>query len=1174
LIPNWLIIVGSLAYVALLFAIAHRFDQRATSARSYTIVYSLSLAVFCTSWAFFGTIQQAAMTGWFFAPTYVGTLLLLFLGWRFLSKLVSVSQYNQITSISDFISSRYGKSQRLAGVITFITLVALIPYIALQLKALNTSYLMMTTTNVESSFQSPAWSYDSALYITLIMAVFSIIFGTRRVDATEHQTGIIHAIAFESIVKLLAFITLGIYICYHFFEGVFDVFNQAQSIPSIALQWQNSYSPLLFWTHALLGLLAIFCLPRQFHVLVVENRNIQDIKAARWIFSGYLVLINLFILPIAIAGLIYFNGTPISSDMYILAFPLSENSWFFSMLAYLGGFSAATGMIIIVSIVLSTMVSNDIVMPIAMRLQWLNKKKNTNLQHWLLNIRRAIIFVLLLLAFLYYRLIATSSELASIGLLSMSLVAQFAPAIIGGLYWKQANKQGVILGLTLGIAIWSYTLLIPALVNSGYLDLSLLVEGPFSISWLSPTSLFGNANFDPITSGVFWSLVANTLGLIYGSLNTRPTTMEKLQAIRFVSPRELNSEDETLFIENKVTLGDLFELCQRFIGLEKTHEFFGQLFPEGFNNNLKTQVANPSIIEQCQKRLSRVIGGSSAQIMMDTVTGKKRMALDQVVNLVDEASQVFTFNRSLLQSAMENISHGISVIDKDLKLVAWNRQYQKLFNYPDDLLTVGRPIADLLRFNAEQGLYGEGDIESQINKRLHDLRKATPHTFERIHNNSMVLKIQGNPMPGGGFVTVFIDITELRQKQQELARINATLEQRVQERTQRLLEINQELDRAKRTADEANQSKTRFLAAASHDILQPINAASLLTEALYETTHDSDIRSQLDLIQRSLNAADELLTDLLEISKVDAGVIQPHPKSIPLYPLLKDLCDEFDVIAKSKQLHLKLRFTPAIVYTDAKLLRRIIQNLISNAIRYSHRGKILVAARKRDNTLRIDVWDTGIGIAEDKQQQIFEEFTRLEQHKAQSGHGLGLAIVKRYASLLNYSIHLRSKLGKGSCFSIFVPLVDESYPKPIEQPNDTLVIDSHLNSQTTFSDLTVLCVDNDPSILQAMEQLLSQWGIHVYLCHGLHEVRKFSQNQSFDLLLVDYHLDDQQTGFDVIDHIRQFQQCPAILITADRSETTLSLAKNYNVPVLTKPIKAMKLRALIKNILRQQAELH
>ncbi len=1159
MIPNWLIIFCSLAYVAILFAIAHRFELRKTSAKSYTLVYSLSLAVFCTSWAFFGTIQQAAMTGWFFAPTYVGTLLLMFLGWRFLSKLVSVSKFNQITSIADFISSRYGKSQRLAGVITFIALIALIPYIALQLKALNSSYLMMTATSVESAFQSTSITADSALYITLLMAVFSVIFGTRRVDATEHQTGIIHAIAFESIIKLLAFITLGVYICYYFFDGISDVFNQAKNLTAISTQWQHNYSPLLFWTHALLGLLAIFCLPRQFHVLVVENRDINDVKTARWIFSGYLLLINLFILPIAIAGLIYFNGTPIASDMYILAFPLSEDSWLFSMFAYLGGFSAATSMIIIVSIVLSTMVSNDIVMPVAMRLQWLNKNKNNNVQHWLLNIRRAIIVILLFLAFLYYRLIATTSELASIGLLSMSLVAQFAPAIIGGLYWKQANKQGVVLGLIFGISIWCYTLLIPALANSGYLAIEFLEQGPFNIHWLSPNALFGNSNFDAITTGVFWSLLANTLGLIYGSLNTRPTTMEKLQAIRFVSPRELDTEDEPLFIENKVTIGDLFELCERFIGLQKTNEFFEQLFPDSFSNNLKAQIASPQVIEQCQKRLSRVIGGSSAQIMMDTITGKKRMALDQVVNLVDEASQVFTFNRSLLQSAMENISHGISVIDKDLKLVAWNRQYQKLFNYPDELLTVGRPIADLLRFNAQQGVYGNGDLESQIEKRLNDLRKATPHTFERIHNQNTVLKIQGNPMPGGGFVTLFIDITELRQKQEELAKVNATLEQRVEERTQRLLEINQELDRAKRIADEANQSKTRFLAAASHDILQPINAASLLTEALTESVSESGLQQQLNLIQRSLNSADELLSDLLEISKVDAGVIQPQPKNIPLYPILKELCDEFSVIAKNKGLELKLRFTPAVIHSDNVLLRRIIQNFISNAIRYTQKGKVLIAARQRNNQLSIEVWDTGIGIEANKQQSIFEEFTRLEQHKAQAGHGLGLAIVKRYADLLGHTIDLVSKLEKGSRFSISVPLIEMTYTI------DSTQIKPRVET-VQFTGLKVLCIDNDPSILTAMDQLLSRWGIQAYLCSGMEDIKHVVNGHTFDLALVDYHLDNQQTGFEVLDYLRQFQACPAILITADRSEETQAKAAELRIPILLKPIRALKLRALIKNL--------
>jgi len=1163
LISSWLIIACSLIYIALLFAIAYIFERRKTTAIHNTWVYSLSLAIFCTSWAFYGTIQQAASTGWFFAPTYVGAILLLFLGWRFLSKLVSVGQHNNITSISDFISSRYGKSQRLAGTITFIALVALVPYIALQLKALTTSYTLLTAPSVLHQSSTQNLYQDAALYISLLMALFAIVFGTRRVDATEHQTGIIHAVAFESIVKLIAFIALGIYVCYHFFDGVSDVLDKAQSIPKIQSNWQQNYSPMLFWTHTLLGLLAIFCLPRQFHVLVVENKDVHDVKRSRWIFSSYLLLINIFILPIAVAGLIYFNHESVPADTFILAFPLSEGSELFALIGYIGGFSAATSMIIIVSVVLSTMISNDIILPLAIHFKWLKNSPTQNLQKWLLRIRRAIIVGLLLLAFIYYRTIASAFELASIGLLSFSLVAQFAPSIIGAIYWKQGNKVGVIAGLLVGIATWIYLLLIPSLATSGYLEHSVLHEPWFGIEFLAPGFWLNGSIFDSLTLGVFWSLALNTLTFIFVSLNVKPSASEKLQALQFVAPRELTGHEEQIFIENKVTLKDLFNLSERFIGEKKNKEFIQQHYGNNSRRYFSSTIATVKDIELCQKRLSRVIGGSSAQIVMDTVTGKKKMPLHDVVDIVDEASQVFTFNRELLQSAMENISHGISVIDRDLKLVAWNKQYQQLFHYPDDLLTVGRPIEDLIRFNAEQGLFGEGDQTHQVRKRLNYLKNAAPHTFERKHNQGKVLKVQGNPMPGGGFVTVFIDITELRQKQEELAEINSSLEERVSQRTYELLEINQELDHAKHEADEANQSKTRFLAAASHDILQPINAASLFTQALLEQQTEKPIEQQLKMIKKSLLSADELLSDLLDISKMDAGVIEARIDSFPLQKLFNQLAAEFSVIAKKKNIQLRVSKTTALVSSDSQLLKRILQNFLSNAIRYTREGgKVLLGARRRQDSVEIQVLDNGIGIAPDNLSAIFEEFTRADPHSSAPGHGLGLAIVQRCATLLEHSITVDSKLGKGSCFGLSLP-TQGFQSVSLDNEQDTI----ELSEKSMFHNKVALCIDNDESIQMAMQQLLEQWGFKVHVASSKIEAIEMVAALNIDIMLVDYHLNNGERGLDVIESIHEKHWVPAVLITADRSQEVSQAAIELDIPIAYKPVKAFRLRTLLKKIL-------
>ncbi|NVJ50864.1 MAG: PAS-domain containing protein [Gammaproteobacteria bacterium] len=1159
MISSWLIIFCSLIYIALLFAIAYFFEQRKTSAKHNTWIYSLSLAIFCTSWAFFGTIAQAASTGWYFAPTYIGALILLFFGWRFLSKLVSVGRQNNITSIADFISSRFGKSQLLAATITLIAFIALVPYIALQLKALTISYALLTTTGQNPIDAPSGILQDAALYISLLMGLFAIVFGTRRVDAAEHQTGIIHAVAFESVVKLIAFLALGIYICFYIFNGVGDLLEQAAQVQSIESAWQQNYSPLLYWVHALLGLLAIFCLPRQFHVLVVENKAKADVRRARWIFGSYLLLINLFILPIAIAGLIYFNQLNVAPDTFILAFPLSEGSALFSLIAYLGGFSAATSMIIIVSVVLSTMISNDILLPLAMSIQKINRRPKQNIQRWLLMARRLIIISLMLLAFIYYRTIASAFELASLGLLSFSLVAQFAPAIVAAVYWRPANKRGVFAGLFIGIITWTYLLLIPSLCHAGYLAND-WYSGPwFGFSQLAPSFWLDTSIFDSLTLGVFWSLLLNALTLIFVSLNTQATKDECVQALKFVSSKALSQTSDSAYNDNHVTLADLFELNERFIGKAENFDYINRHYDAQTIASAHTIVASVQDIETCQRRLSRVIGGSSAQIIMDTLTGKKSVPLRDVVDMVDEATQVFTFNRELLQSAMENISHGISVIDSNLKLVAWNRHYQQLFNYPDELLVVGRPIKDLIYFNATQGLFGDSDRQAAVEKRLNYLKQASAHSFERQHNGR-VITVQGNPMPGGGFVTVFIDITELRQKQQQLAEVNASLEDRVNQRTEQLLASNRQLDLAKKSADAANLSKTRFLAAASHDILQPLNAASLLTQALSAKTPSGEMQQQLNLIQRSLNLADELLSDLLEISKLDAGVITVKRQCFALYPLLKDLCDEFAVIAEQKSIQLKPCFTSAVVESDPSLLRRILQNYISNAIRYSQHGKVLVGARVQQQQVKISVWDQGCGVARAMQSKIFEEFTRVDQHSSQTGHGLGLAIAARCANLLEHPLNVSSQLSQGSCFSVTTPLVERSFQDKVTAP-----VPPHDSAQ--FDHLTLLCVDNDQDILHSMRTLLEQWGATVTTCRSLAEVKRLKHLKTFDLLLVDHHLDNQETGFMVMDYVTEQNPCAVFLLTADRSERLRDKANERNIPMLYKPIKAMKLRALIKNTL-------
>ncbi len=1148
-LSSGLIAAVALAYMAIMFAIAFYGDRRSTPLppRVRAWVYSLSLAVYCTSWTFFGAVGQAAEQLWSFLPIYLGPILLLVCAPWVLQKMVMISKQENITSIADFIAARYGKSQSLAVVVALICLVGVLPYIALQLKGIVLGVNLLIGAGADAMGTR---AQDTALIVSLVLALFTIVFGTRNLDATEHHRGMVLAIAFESLVKLFAFLAVGAFVTYGLYDGFDDLFNQAMLAPRLEAYWKETINWPSMVVQTGVAMMAIICLPRQFHVTVVENIDPQDLRLAKWVFPAYLALAALFVVPIALAGQMLLPSS-VLPDSFVISLPLAQAHPALAMLAFIGGASAATGMVIVASVALSTMVSNDMLLP------WLLRRNNAErpfevFRQWMLSVRRVSIVVILLLAYVSYRLLGSTASLATIGQIAFAAVTQLAPAMLGALYWKQANRRGVFAGLAAGTFLWFYTLILPIAAHS----LGLSLNSFPGLAWLHSNPL--NLPLTPLTQGVVLSLAANFTLFAWVSVLSRTRVSEHWQAGRFIG-QEISARPSARSML-AVQIDDLLQLAARFVGEERARQSFIRFAyrqGKGFNPN---QNADGEWIAHTERLLAGVLGASSTRAVVKAAIEGREMQLEDVVRIADEASEVLQFNRALLQGAIENITQGISVVDQSLKLVAWNRRYLELFNYPDGLIRLGRPIADIIRYNAERGLCGPGEAEVHVARRLHWMRQGRAHTSERLFPNGRVIELIGNPMPGGGFVMSFTDITAFREAEQALTEANEGLEQRVTARTHELSQLNVALTEAKGTAESANQSKTRFLAAVSHDLMQPLNAARLFSAALshQEDGLSSEAQKLVHHLDSSLRSAEDLISDLLDISRLENGKINPDPKPFVLNELFDALGAEFKALAQEQGLKFRVRGSTLRIDSDIKLLRRILQNFLTNAFRYA-KGPVLLGVRRRKGELCLEVWDRGPGIPEDKQLVIFEEFKRLDSHqtRAEKGLGLGLAIADGLCRVLGHTLRVRSWPGRGSVFSVSVPLARAQVVAPTRV--------SELNGHV-LSGAQVLCIDNEDSILIGMNSLLTRWGCQVWTARNRDECAALLKDGVRpQLALVDYHLDHGETGTELMAWLRTQlgEPVPGVVISADGRPETVAQVHAAGLEYLAKPVKPAALRALL-----------
>ncbi|MCE7026923.1 PAS domain-containing hybrid sensor histidine kinase/response regulator [Jiella avicenniae] len=1146
-----LVALVAIAYLLLLFAVAWWGDRRAAARpaeASRPAVYALSLAVYCTSWTFLGSVGVAAREGFAFLAIYLGPILVFLLAPGFIERIVRHAKAEKITTVADFVGSRYGKSPAVAALATVIALVGTVPYISLQLKAISTSVATLVF-HYRPNLDVPPLFGDLALLIATVLGLFAILFGTRHADATEHQDGLVLAVAMESLIKLGAFLAVGVWSTFILFDPG-DLWQAAKASLAVETAFATPFGGSFFASFGL-SALAILLLPRQFHMTVVENRTRSEIRRARWLFPIYLVAINVFVVPVAAAGLIRL-GPQFDADLYVLALPLSAGADLLGLVAFIGALSAATAMVIVASVALSIMISNDLVLP------WLLKRRDRSAgssgdeTRIILRVRRSAILVIVFFGYVYYRSAGDGAGLASIGLLSFAAIAQLAPALVAGLYWKRANARGALAGLSAGIAIWALTLLLPTL-GIDVLPLASPPEGG-SGPWI-----------DPLLFGVVLSLSANLAGLVVGSLSRPPKPLERIQAAVFAD-RDGFAAMPGRRMRADVQVADLKATIARYLGAQRMERAFSA-FASGHDGSLDDRAtADGRTINFSEQLLASAIGSASSRLVLSLLFERHADSSRTALRLLDDASEALQYNRDLLRIALDQVDQGLAVFDGDFCLTFWNRQFRDLIGLPPEFGQVGTPLTAVFDQLLRDGEIDAGEYAAGFDQ----LTRPPAQRQIALRQSGRTIEIRVNTMPDGGLVATVSDMTERVRRAAALREINETLEERVRRRTAELTAANRELAEARRAAEAANLSKTRFLAAAGHDILQPLNAARLYASAL-EQRHGSSPGAELaGNIGSSLEAVEAIIGAVLDISRLDAGGMEAKPSVFQLQPLLGQIETDLRPLAEEKGLSLRFVETSVAVRSDRQLLRRLVQNLVSNAVKYTRHGKIVVGVRRRGSErVELEIADSGIGIPDDKLPSIYGEFVRLDEGtRTASGLGLGLSIVDRIARVLDHPISAHSRHGRGTSFRVGLPLAEPQF--------GALASTASLRTPTglTVEGTRVLCIDNDGAIRDGMKALLSGWGCRVEAYGSAGEAIAALSISGFrpQLGLVDYHLDQGSDGLKAIAEIRRRlnAELVAILITADRSAKVRDEALALGVQVLTKPLKPASLRAAMASVLQRR----
>lgn len=1098
-----IVLFACIAWTALLFGVALWGERRGHRlSKAWPLIYALSLAVHCTAWTYYGAASQGLQWGFPIPPTLAGMALIFAFGLPFLLRLGRLAKQHNSATIADLVVARLRADRGLGFTITLVALFGIIPYIALQLKAVSQGLGAL----LGDRFAPAAAQLDMSFWFALTMAAFTLLFGARKASATEPNRGIVVALGLESVLKLVALLAIGLYAALSVRQAGTPLLEKMAQLPPPAIMPD-------YLTMVALGAISAFTLPHQFHVGVVELRQTSDLRTARWLFPVYLLLIGLPSVPMALAGAAQLPAS-VSPDLYVLALPQAGGHHLLALLAYLGSLSAATGMMILSGLTLSIMLGNHgfgsrLLDGIA------GGAAAADLRPRVLAFRRAGILAVFLMSWLYSRAMSDTEALSDFGLMSFTALSQLAPAVLLAVYRPRTPSPAIIAGIVLGSLAWLWLVLLPMVIPA-----TPPASGPDDLHWLSVVSLRLQSGHIAISMGA--SLAVNLLTVALVSRAVRPSLPRRRDAVAAASLRRT---------------------AERFLGQERARQLM---------DGHAGQLLDDDRVITIERELSAVVGAGMARLLVEAARDGGAAPLDAVTRAVGEATQALRFNQRLLEAALENMSQGISVVDAQLQLVAWNSRYAALFKFPPELLQVGQPVVNLTAWALAELKIGDGLGDSRdkaLQRRAAHMRRGTPHLSERIFPDNTIVEIRGNPMPGGGYVATFTDVTAFRRAEEALKRSNETLERRVQNRTARL-------EQAVHEAERANVAKTRFLTAVGHDLIQPLHAAQLLTDAMSQHIESEFLDSFLRQIRGALDSTDDLLSGLLDISRLEAGGLVADPRPFALSTVLDPLAQEFAVLAAARGLQFRHVRSQAWVHSDPLLLRRVLQNFLANAIRYTRHGGVLLGVRRQGQALLIGVHDTGPGIAPEQQAVVFEEFHRVDRSNGQ-GLGLGLTIAHRIADLLHAPLHLRSVPEHGSAFSISV---QRAAPPATPRSSPPAVGSSALKG------VRVLVVDNDPDALEAMRQLLLSWGCDVIAAGQADDIGPSAHEAA--LWLFDYHLDDGDTGVALWKRlVGMHGPRPTVILSADAGSETREAVRGVGLSLLNKPFKPLALRWAINHLL-------
>ncbi|HSE95408.1 MAG TPA: ATP-binding protein [Methylomirabilota bacterium] len=1080
MLTPWGILSVALTYILGLFAIAYYGDRRARMGRSLIdspVIYALSLAVYCTSWTFYGSVGRAVASGVGFLPIYLGPTLMAVTWWFVLRKTVRIAKANHITSIADFLSFRYGQSALLGAGVAVITVVGITPYIALQLKAISQTFEVLlqypaVAVDLMPSASRPFYA-DTAFGTAVILTAFGIMFGARDLDSSRRHEGLVATIAFESLVKLVAFLAVGIFVTYVAFEGPVDIFHRIAEHPGyLRLLGGDPAFSYGDWTALTwLSMMAIMFLPRQFHMAVIGNTREEHIKTAMWMFPVYLLLINLFVLPLACAGLLTFPAAPATAaDYFVLTLPMAHHQQGLALFAFIGGISAATGMVIVESIALSTMILNNLVVP------WLVRLGMTrDISGFLINAKRLAIALTIFLGYAYYHLIGESYTLVNIGLISFAAVAQFAPVFLGGLYWRGATRLGALAGLSAGFLVWGYTLLLPSFVRSGWVPESLLVTGPFGIGWLRPDQLFGVTGMGFWGHTVFWSLAFNLTAFALVSLHTRRSALEIAQAERFVGAFEHGTRHLPAPMrvgEAGLTPEALVALVAKFTGRDKAEAAFEAFFAiRGTRDpQLLTEVDRQELLRLAERTLSGAVGTASAQAIVEGVGQVATGRFEAIFDVFGKVSQSLEQSRDDLQRRVRELS----LLNDATRRIASTLDPQQMMDglvgllsreFEFDVLTIRLRGADgRLRIRSHAGLPAGVDLgpdetvsrDTYFGECFLDSRVVVVEDATQIRK-PVVLPAVGAPAPRS-FVHAPVLVEErpigvlsaysstgrvyfspeflqffrtlgvqlglgIRNAQlyRELGDLSRELEAKVRQRTA-------ELEQANRRLTELDRLKSDFVSTVSHELRTPLTSIRSLSESLLAGGDIPRPRQEqfLAIIVQESQRLSRMIGQLLDLSRIEAGKMDWRMEELDLGEVVEQAVQAHRALLDAKGITLIVDRPPrpVAVLADRDQIIQVLTNLLSNAAKFTApTGEVRVRTFPDGELAVVEVEDTGVGIAPDQIHAIFERFRQIGATLTgkPEGAGLGLPISREIVLHHGGTLTVRSTPGQGSCFRMTLP---------------------------------------------------------------------------------------------------------------------------------------------------------